>query len=353
MLRRRVERELGHNIARHDIARHDIASHDIASHDVAGTTSPATTTPDTTSPATTSPVAVPWSGADFDELDQFLEAANTDAFRIVEGGQVVHEWYRTDDTFARDIASAQKSVLSLLVGRAIADGLTTLDTPVDEVLGTEWTPHGQSAGITVRQLLSMTSGLDDRYEVIAAPGTEWHYSGAFATLFTVLTTLTGRPLGDIADEWLFSPAGAPTARFYERGSAQYAPIGLFARASDLTAIGQAVLDVDRPVATSAWLAESFAPSSTMNEAYGHLWWLNGQASFLLPGMQTARAGALLPSAPADLVAALGKDDQKLYVSRELDLVVARLGAKASPEARAALSTFDDPLWSRLLTLRSA
>ena len=318
------------------------------------TTSPVTTSRVTTSPVTTSPVVpAPWSGADFDELDRFLEAANTEAFRIVEGGQVIHEWYRTDETYGRDIASAQKSVLSLLVGRAIEDGLVTLDTPIDEVLGTDWTPHGQSSTITVRQLLSMTSGLDDQYEVIAAPGTAWHYSGAFAALFTVLTTLTGRQLGDIADDWLFSPAGAPTARFYERRSDQFAPIGLFARASDLTAIGQAVLDVDRALVTSSWLDESFSPSSTMNEAYGYLWWLNGQATYRLPGARLARPGALIPSAPADLVAALGKDDQKLYVSRDLDLVVARLGAKASPEVRAALSTFDDPLWERLVALRSS
>ncbi len=62
----------------------------------------------------------------------------------------VHEWYRTDDTYARDIASAQKSVLSLLVGRAIGDGIIGIDTLVDDVLGPGWTPHGQTSGITVR-----------------------------------------------------------------------------------------------------------------------------------------------------------------------------------------------------------
>ena len=44
----------------------------------------------------------------------------------------------------------------------------------------------------------------------------------------------------------------------------------------------------------------------------------------------ARAGPLIPTAPADLVAALGKADQKLYIPRALDLVVARLGDKADP-----------------------
>jgi CubicO group peptidase (beta-lactamase class C family) len=313
---------------------------------------PSAATPTTLPPATTRPAPAPWSGADFAGLDRFLEQANTDAFRIVEGGEVVHEWYRTDETFVRDIASAQKSVLSLLVGRAVGDGAVDLDTAVDDVLGTTWTPHGRSAGITVRHLLTMTSGLDDRFEVIAEPGAEWHYSGAFAALFDVLTTITGRDLNELADDWLFTPAGADTAEFHERRTAEFAPIGLLARAGDLTAIGQVVLDTTAPAVSASWLDESFAPGSPMNESYGHLWWLNGQESFRLPGARVARSGELFPNAPADLVAALGKDDQKLYVSRELDLVVSRLGG-ASGEVRAARSSFDDTLWQRLLELRSA
>jgi CubicO group peptidase (beta-lactamase class C family) len=323
------------------------------------TTTPATLTPETITPATTStspaamsPVGESWSGADFAGLDQFLEQANTNAFRIVERGVVVHEWYRTDETFVRDIASAQKSVLSLLVGRAIGDAAITLDTPIDDVLATTWTPHGRTAEITVRHLLAMTSGLDDRFAVIAEPGAEWHYSGAFAALFDVLTTVTGRDLNELADDWLFGPAGATTAEFYERRTNQFAPVGLLARASDLTAIGQVVLDTGSPAVTADWLDDSFTPSSAMNDSYGYLWWLNGQDSFRLPGARVARTGGLIPSAPPDLVAALGKDDQKLYISRDLGLVVARLGA-ASGEVRAARSSFDDTLWQRLLELRSA
>ena len=62
---------------------------------------------------------------------------------------------------------------------------------------------------------------------------------------------------------------------------------------------------------------------------------------MLPGPAPhPRSGSLIPTAPADLVAALGKADQKLYISQELGLVVARLGEKADPESRPALSTFD-------------
>ena len=234
----------------------------------------------------------------------------------MERGVTVHQWYRTDDTYARDIASAQKSVLSLLVGRAIGDGIIGIDTLVDDVLGSGWTPHGQTSGITVRHLLTMTSGLDDSLAVVAPPGTGWLYSGAFAQLFAVLEVTTGRDVDDLANEWLFDVARANTAVFYERRTDEAAPIGMRATVKDLVAIGQVVLEKSQPGLRDGWLDESFAPSQPFNHSYGYLWWLNGQDSFMLPGpAPPARSGSLIPTAPVDLVAALGKADQKLYVSR--------------------------------------
>jgi hypothetical protein len=74
---------------------------------------------------------------------------------------------------------------------------------------------------------------------------------------------------------------------------------------------------------------------------------------MLPGSTPpARPGSLIPTAPDDLVAALGKADQKLYISREHDLVVGRLGEKADQESRPALSSFDAALWAMLDRLRT-
>ena len=54
------------------------------------------------------------------------------------------------------------------------------------------------------------------------------------------------------------------------------------------------------------------------------------------------AGPLIPAAPADLVAALGALDRKLYVVPSLKLVVVRMGA-ATPDRG-----FDQQLWLRLM-----
>jgi len=292
-----------------------------------------------------------WESADFAPLDAFIESTDGEAFAIWENGAMIHEWYRTDASYSRDIASSQKSFLSVLVGRAIGDGLVQFDTPIDDVLGPQWTPHGQSTDITVEHLLAMTGGLDNTLEVVAAPGERWIYSGAFATLFDVLTTITGRGLNEVAQAWLFDPAGAPDSVFYERPAGLFAPIGLRSTVPDLIAVGQLVLDGGPPGLVDGWLDLSFAPSQAFNRSYGLLWWLNGQDSFMLPGPDVQFPGILVPSAPAGLVAALGMDDQKLYIVPEHRLVVARLGGRAVPASQAAWSPFDNDLWERLIALR--
>jgi hypothetical protein len=73
-------------------------------------------------------------------------------------------------------------------------------------------------------------------------------------------------------------------------------------------LGQLVLDKGKAadgkrVISAAQLAALFQRSPT-NPAYGRLWWLNGSAYTLLPaGARTETP--LIPTAPADLVAASG------------------------------------------------
>jgi hypothetical protein len=55
---------------------------------------------------------------------------------------------------------------------------------------------------------------------------------------------------------------------------------------------------------------------------------------------------LFPNAPADLYAALGKNDQKLYVVPSQKLVVVRMGESAG-NVQLAASSFDNELWGKL------
>ena len=183
---------------------------------------------------------------------------------IVEQGRLIHEWYRdADPAFRRDIASAQKSVLSLLVGHAVGEGLIALDTRIADVLGPGSTPAAGSPDVTVHHLLTMTSGLDDRREVLAPPGTRWRYSNAFAALANVLVAVTGTELDPLARTWLFAPAGATTAEFRARPvDPTVAPFGLVASAADLAAIGGLVLAGGAPAVAPSWLDPSFRARRT-------------------------------------------------------------------------------------------
>jgi CubicO group peptidase (beta-lactamase class C family) len=97
-----------------------------------------------------------------------------------------------------------------------------------------------------------------------------------------------------------------------------------------------------------YLAAALTSSQQLNPSYGYLWWLNGQKAHVLPGPPVRTPGPLIPDAPDDLVAALGKDDQKIYVCRSLDVVVTRIGGSAGPRSLDALSGFDTELWRRIV-----
>ncbi|MGH7471612.1 MAG: serine hydrolase domain-containing protein, partial [Longimicrobiales bacterium] len=94
-------------------------------------------------------------------------------------------------------------------------------------------------------------------------------------------------------------------------------------------------------------------SSTTNPSYGYLWWLNGKAQHRIPGpyLLPTLPGPLVPSAPADMVAALGKGDKKIYVIPSLELVVVRHGPEADVAGGNPLasSAFDEQFWARLKT----
>src|SRR6185503_9322276 len=82
---------------------------------------------------------------------------------------------------ARDIASCQKSVVSTLCGVARERSLLDLDDAVSAHLPAGWSAADRSdeAAVTVRHLLSMTSGLDPRTLTrVAPPGRRWAYNTA-------------------------------------------------------------------------------------------------------------------------------------------------------------------------------
>ena len=108
---------------------------------------------------------------------------------------------------------------------------------------------------------------------------------------------------------------------------------------------------DTQIVSENFLNESTNTSQNINQAYGYLWWLNGKSSYHLPQTQFQFNGTLIPNAPTDMFAALGKNDQKIYVSPSKKLVIVRMGDVANPDYPTfALSGFDNELWGRINAL---
>lgn len=271
-----------------------------------------------------------------------------------------------DGRVTEDVASVQKSVVSLLIGIAVGKGLINPSDPVGRHLGRGWSaaPEEAEAAITIRHLLTMTSGLDETLAYVGPPGTVWFYSlgASWHTLKRVLASTAQMNLASLSRQWLFDPLGMTETTWVtrtdpapgpDRSHRDGAPFeGLVTSARDLARFGLAVLAggiwAGRPLGIAeGYQAEALSPSSDLNPSYGYLWWLNGQSCHRLAGLpEVVQDGPLLPGAPPDLVAAQGAFSRFCHVVPSLDLVAVRLGG-APGQAVLAPSRFGAELWDRL------
>ena len=200
----------------------------------------------------------------------------------------------------------------------------------------------------------MTSGLDASLGYAAPPGTAWLYNtDAYHRNGFVVAKKTGKTLDQYTRATMFDPIGVGTSAWSTRGQAMDSKgmlvDSLDMNARDMARVGLLVMHggkwQDKVIVPSAYMKEATMPSQTLNPSYGFLFWLNGQASALFPPAQP-HAGSLMPSAPPDLVAALGANDQKIHASPAAKIVVTRQGAAAGGAALAATG-WDEELWQKL------
>jgi CubicO group peptidase (beta-lactamase class C family) len=105
------------------------------------------------------------------------------------------------------------------------------------------------------------------------------------------------------------------------------------------------------VINEAFFNEAVNTSQDINPSYGYLWWLNGKAKYIVPGGQTVYPGTLVPNAPADMYAAMGASDQRIYVVPSKNMVVIRMGEASNPDnPNFAVSGFDNEFWGKLNTV---
>jgi CubicO group peptidase (beta-lactamase class C family) len=234
---------------------------------------------------------------------------------------------------------------------------------------------GEIAGITLRQLMTMSAGFQDelgtpsligdvfrqdgdavafilRRALVSSPGETFAYSSSSAHLVTAVLAQAlreadgsnPRTVLDYAMEKLFEPLGidtrhAYTARFrpddvepFEKAGFGWATDAqginsgcclLRLRPADMLKFGQLYLDHGtwhgRQLVPKKWVADSVAPSPTSSQ-YGYMWWLETTPSGDLAYAARGSAGELILVVPEhQLVVAVASQPTKDYATDSEDV----------------------------------
>lgn len=309
-----------------------------------------------------------WNAAALAEAIAYVGAQKSTGFLVIADSKVVAEQYwplgpgaeTFESSFVHgktaagvlleDVASQQKSFVAILAGVAVDKGLLDVSKPVSAYLGPGWSKASpaQESAITVLNLLEMNSGLKEDLAFEAPAGARFFYNTpAYALLKPVLEKASGATLDAITRDWLTAPAGMADTSWRKRPGAFSGvgnPTGLVTTPRDVAKMGQLVLDRGRGAGGARLISEAqldaMLARTATNPAYGRLWWLNGGDWRVGAGAGGRAEGPLIASAPADLVAAQGAQDRKLFVSPSRNLIVVRMG-------QAAPRDFNDRLWTLL------
>lgn len=303
-----------------------------------------------------------WNKEALQPLLSFVETNKTKAFLILKNGKIVVEWYGNDSDATSNLAwnSAAKTLVSFTAGIAIEEGFLDINLPSSNYLGTGWSSltAAQEQNITVKNHLTMTTGLDytisnnnctdpECFTYKNQPGSFWYYhNGAYTITHSIIESATQQSFDSYFNQNLKDAIGMQGA---------WLPIGYFklyySNARSMARFG--LLNLNKGNWNGVNILESdtyfdnmTSSSQNLNKAYGYFWWINGQESYRLPASELEYTAKLIPNAPNDLIAGLGKDDQKLYVVPSKNLVVVRMGDAASEELLGP-SSFDNLLWQKI------
>lgn len=314
---------------------------------------------------TTTPTSLNWNTAEIDNLYTYLQSKNTKAFIVLKNGRIVLEKYF--GTFTVDSnwywASAGKTMTAMLVGIAQQEGYININNRTSQYIGTGWTslPLVKENLITVKHQLTMTSGLDDGVvdsdctlpsclQYKADAGNRWAYHNAAYTLLDkVVENATSLNYNNYFQQKIRNKIGMNGLWLPSVYNNVYYSTARSMARFGLLLMNKGKWDTTTVLNDAAYFTAQTNTSNTYNLSYGYLTWLNGKASYMLPTLQNVFSGYLVPNAPADMFAALGKNDQKIYVVPSQNLVVIRMGESAG-NLQLALSSFDNELWGKLKTI---
>lgn len=265
-------------------------------------------------------------------IDAFMDHNVVSGLLVVKDGRIVLERYGLGLTPSDrwSTMSTVKSVTAMLVGAAIQDGaIGGIDDPADRYLPS--LAGSGYEGVTIRHLLTMSSGMDwsevysdpasdvnqySRHLAAGTPygvitmlcdldrrwnaGTRWHYNtGDTYLLGRVLVAALGRPLAGYLSDKIWKPAGMEFDAFYTLDAPDGHEIG-GSRAGmalrDFGRFAQVILDDGviggTRILPEGWVDAALRPSflfgpqdqdfgsirSSRLKGYGYSWWIGEDGS---------------------------------------------------------------------------
>lgn len=304
-----------------------------------------------------------WNQSAVQPLLDYLELKHSKSFIILVNGRIVLENYFNGHSATTPWywASAGKTLTTTVTGIAEQEGLININNKVSDYLGTGWTsaPLAKENLITCKNLLSMNSGLNEtlgddvspaNLQYVADAGTRWAYHNVYVKLQDVIAQESGQTwtnyfntklrdkLGMTGGSWINAGDGLSVYRSTSRNMARFG----------LMSLNKGKWNGNQ-VVNEAFFNDATSTSQNINQSYGYMWWLNGKSSYRLPQTQFQFNGSIIPTAPADMYCALGKNDQKIYVVPSKKMVIIRMGDVAD-DVNFALSDFDETLWQKISAL---
>lgn len=302
-------------------------------------------------------VAFSAEGRRADYLEQFMHDQRVHGLLVLQDGKVRLERYTAPQTASTrwNSFSVAKSITSTLVGAAMKDGaIKSLDDDVTlyikELRGSAYD------GVSIRQLLTMTSGVkwnedytDPKSDVAqmyaqpadpgfdmttsyvrklpreSTPGTKWVYKTAETNLVGVLVaSATGKSLAEYLSEKIWRPYGMERDAEWMVDEVGHEQGGccLAMTLRDYGRFGQFILDgaritADGPsIVASGWLDDatrSHVSTGTPGSGYGYQWWIRADGTFEGRGIY----------------------GQTLHIDRARHLVIVLNSATEQPTDRAA------------------
>lgn len=284
-------------------------------------------------------------------LRDSLLSMETTAFLVIQNDSILYEYYPEglDPEAPGNSFSMAKSIVSLLIGCALADGnIESTQQGVEELLPDLPKLHGK--GLRLDHLLTMSSGsswdesysspfsitteayygndlqkLLQRLQIEEKPGNTFSYrSGDTQLLAQILLNATGRSLADYAAEKLWRPLGAEQAALWsldQENGMEKAYCCFNSNARDFARLGQLLLNKGhwkgQQLLPEAYINAALSPATHLKDEdgdtvnyYGYQIWLLQQQGEIIPYLR-------------------GILGQYIFVLPETNAVVVRLGHRRS------------------------